>query len=166
VKDQVISRKRIDLYVNGDEYHFGIEMAAAGLNLERTEAYHAPIKGKHAFFDLFTAIPHDNWSDPWKEVVSQKYMIEDCAACGTGIKLAAINSAEETTEDLYSQLINFIDDLEDEGDISNKEGVALRKLAMAHSCNIITIYKAAQKAKGSAVKKRFIRSARELLKDN
>jgi hypothetical protein len=71
------SRQHIDLYVEGKAYHFGIELGAGIENskyktyLERTEAYCVGFNDKHAFFILFSTIPHDLWSELWKGVESQ-----------------------------------------------------------------------------------------------
>jgi hypothetical protein len=79
-------RRRIDLYVDGNAYHFGIELAAGIENskyktyLERTEAYRVGFNDKHAFFVLFTTIPRDLWSDLWKTVENQAHN-----EAGTGV---------------------------------------------------------------------------------
>jgi hypothetical protein len=58
-KEGNASRRHIDLYIDGAEYHFGIELAAGIENskyktyLERTEAYRVGFNEKDAFFVLF-----------------------------------------------------------------------------------------------------------------
>jgi hypothetical protein len=70
-------RRRIDLYVDGNAYHFGIELAAGIENskyktyLERTEEYRVGFDDKHAFFVLFTTIPSELWRPLWKGVEEQ-----------------------------------------------------------------------------------------------
>jgi hypothetical protein len=72
-------RRRIDLYVEGKTFHFGIELAAGIANakyqeyLERTERYRVGFKDDHAFFVLFTTIPSDLWSELWKGVEKQPH---------------------------------------------------------------------------------------------
>jgi hypothetical protein len=72
-------RRRIDLYVEGKTFHFGIELAAGIENskyqtyLDRTEAYRKGFDDKHAFFVLFTTIPSELWSELWKGVEKQPH---------------------------------------------------------------------------------------------